>query len=161
MYAICIKCFPLCLENFPTSLNISRIYIFKNVFHWIIALVSRFFTTSATQGFPCVKVFVNAGDISKVDSIPGLGRPQSRILKPPPVFLPGKFHGQMNLTGYSHGTAESNMTEQLSTDLLLIYNIVSTLQQSDSAIHIFTYILLHIIFHYSLLIMNIVPCPVK
>ena len=87
--------------------------------------------------------------------------PQSRIWKPPPVFLPGKVHGQRNLTDYSHGTAKSNMTQQLSTYLLLIYNIVSTLQQSDSAIHICTYILLHIIFHYSLLIMNIVPCPVK
>ena len=33
-----------------------------------------------------------------------------------PVFLPGKFHGQRNLVGYSSwGRKESDMTEQLST----------------------------------------------
>ena len=33
---------------------------------------------------------------------------------PTPVFLPGKFHGQRSLTGYSPwGHKESDMTEQL------------------------------------------------
>ena len=33
-----------------------------------------------------------------------------------PVFLPGKFHGQRSLVGYSPwGRRESDMTEQLST----------------------------------------------
>ena len=33
-----------------------------------------------------------------------------------PVFLPGKFHGQRSLAGYSPwGCKELNMTEQLST----------------------------------------------
>ena len=42
----------------------------------------------------------NAGDARDVGSIPGLGRsPWSR--KPTPVFLPGKFHGQRSLAGYS------------------------------------------------------------
>ena len=31
---------------------------------------------------------------------------------PTPVFLPGEFHGQRNLVGYSpHGCKESDMTE--------------------------------------------------
>ena len=34
----------------------------------------------------------------------------------PPVFLPGEFHGQRSLTGYSPwGHKESDMTERLST----------------------------------------------
>ena len=35
--------------------------------------------------------------------------------QPIPVFLPGEFHGQRNLSGYSpQGTKESHMTEGLS-----------------------------------------------
>ena len=35
-------------------------------------------------------------------SIPGLGRfPRRREQLPTPVFLPGEFHGQRNLAGYS------------------------------------------------------------
>ena len=42
--------------------------------------------------------------------------PQSRKLEPVPIFLPGKFHGQRILVGYSSwGHKESDMTEQLST----------------------------------------------
>ena len=59
----------------------------------------------------------NAGDSRDVGSIPGLGRPPGRgnsnLLG---VFLPGKFHGQMSLVGYSPGGCkESNTTELLST----------------------------------------------
>ena len=40
-------------------------------------------------------------------SIPGLGRPT-------PVFLPGEFHGQRNLAGYSPWDCkESDMPDQL------------------------------------------------
>ena len=36
------------------------------------------------------------------------------IWKPAPVFLPGEFHGQRSLVGYSPwGGKESDMTEQL------------------------------------------------
>ena len=39
-----------------------------------------------------------------------------RKWQPTPVFLPGKFHGQRSLLGYSPwGGRESDMTEQLST----------------------------------------------
>ena len=38
-----------------------------------------------------------------------------RKWQPTPVFLPGKFHGQRSLVGYSpRGPKELNMTEQLS-----------------------------------------------
>jgi len=41
--------------------------------------------------------------------------PWSRKWKPPSVFLPGKFHGQRTLAGYSpQGFKESDMTEKLS-----------------------------------------------
>jgi len=38
----------------------------------------------------------NAGDTRYVDSIPGVGKQQLI-----PVFLPGKFHEQRSLVGYS------------------------------------------------------------
>jgi len=44
----------------------------------------------------------NAGDVREADLIPGSGRfPWSRKWQPTPVFLPGKFHGERNLVGYS------------------------------------------------------------
>ena len=59
----------------------------------------------------------NAGDTGHMGSILGSGRaPWRRKWKPTPVFLPGKFHGQRSLEGYSPwGHKESDMTEQLST----------------------------------------------
>ena len=49
-------------------------------------------------------------------SIPGFGRfPWRREWQPIPVFLPGKFHGQMSLVGYSYEVAESDTTEGLKT----------------------------------------------
>ena len=62
-----------------------------------------------------VKEFAcNAGDLG---SIPGLGRfPWRRTWQPPPVFLPGEFHGQKSLAGHSPwGQKESDITERLST----------------------------------------------
>ena len=45
---------------------------------------------------------VNGGDTRDVGSIPGLGRfPWRRKWQPTLVFLPGKFHGQRILVGYS------------------------------------------------------------
>ena len=59
----------------------------------------------------------NAGDMTVAVSIPGSGRcPWRRKWQPTPVFLPGKFHGQRSLTGYSPwGHKESDTIEQLST----------------------------------------------
>ena len=40
-------------------------------------------------------------------------------MEPTPVFLPGKFHGQRSLVGYSPwGPKESDMTEGLSMHFL-------------------------------------------
>ena len=48
----------------------------------------------------------NAGDLG---SIPGSGRsPGEENSLPTPVFLPGEFHGQRSLAGYTvHGVAKS------------------------------------------------------
>jgi len=56
----------------------------------------------------------NVGDLG---SIPGLGKsPWRRAWQPTPVFLPGEFHGQRSLAGYSPwGRKELDMTEQIST----------------------------------------------
>ena len=43
---------------------------------------------------------------------PWVGKRRKR--QPTPGFLPRKSHGQWSLVGYSHGVAESDMTEQLS-----------------------------------------------
>jgi len=46
---------------------------------------------------------------------PWIGKiPWRREWQPTTVFLPGAFHGQMTLAGYSpHGCKEADMTEQL------------------------------------------------
>ena len=42
--------------------------------------------------------------------------PSRREWQPTPVLLPGEFHGQRSLVGYSHGTAKSQIqTEWLNT----------------------------------------------
>ena len=57
------------------------------------------------------------GDARGTGSIPGLGRfPGSRKWQPAPVFVPGKFHGQRSLAGYSPwGCRDWNMAERLTT----------------------------------------------
>ena len=46
----------------------------------------------------------SAGDMRDAGSIPGSGRfPWRRKWQPIPVFLPGKFHAQRDLAGYSPG----------------------------------------------------------
>ena len=62
----------------------------------------------------------SAGNAEDPGSIPGLGRsPGEGNDKPTPVSLPGEFHGQRSLAGYSPwGHKESDMTEQL-TSLLV------------------------------------------
>ena len=54
---------------------------------------------------------VNVGDAGDMGLIPGSGRaPGKGNGNPVPVFLPGKFHGQRSLVGYSPwGCKESNM----------------------------------------------------
>jgi len=47
----------------------------------------------------------NAGDVRDTGSIPVWGRvrkiPWRRVWQPTPIFLPGEFHGQRTLVGYS------------------------------------------------------------
>ena len=62
------------------------------------------------------------------------GDPLGRRWQPTPVFLPGKFHGQRSLAGYSlWGCEESDTTEQLST-----YFVFSIFWNSQSIIIIVT-----------------------
>ena len=67
-------------------------------------LVTQFGLPSDDKESTC-----NVGDLG---SIPGLGRfPWRKEWLPTPVFLPGEFHGQRNLAGYSPwGRKELNMT---------------------------------------------------
>ena len=55
----------------------------------------------------------NAGDIRDVGLIPWIGKvPWRRAWQLTPVLLPGDFHGQRSLAGYSPwGHKVSNMTE--------------------------------------------------
>ena len=58
----------------------------------------------------------NAGDTRDIGSITGLERSWIRKWHPTPVFLPGKFHGQRGLVGYSPwGCKEPDMTEDTQT----------------------------------------------
>ena len=56
---------------------------------------------------------VETGNAGNMSSIPGLGRsPGEGNEKPTPVFLPGEFHGQRILAGYSPwGLKESDRIE--------------------------------------------------
>ena len=50
--------------------------------------------------------------------------PQSKKWQPTPVFLPGKFHGQRNLVGYSPwGHKELDMTEKLDLTFFLLVDL--------------------------------------
>ena len=63
--------------------------------------------------------------------------PWNRKWLPTPVFLPGKFHGQKSLVGYSSwGHKESDMTEQLST-ILHRNGMVSKLGSEDISMNKF------------------------
>ena len=98
----------------------------------------------------------NAGDPGSIPgSDPWVGKiPWRRKWQPIPVFLPGEFHGQRSLEGYSlWGHKESDMTEQLhfhfsedNGDLLqkvpcsylLLHSLLPTLQQAITDPHLST-----------------------
>ena len=53
----------------------------------------------------------NAGNTGDPGSIPGSGRfPWRRKWQPTPVFLPGEFHAQKNVVGYSPGSHKESGT---------------------------------------------------
>ena len=65
----------------------------------------------------------NAGDPGSVPRFPEEGN--EREWPPTPVFLPGEFHGQRSLTGYSSwGFNELDMTERLTLSLSLHFVIL-------------------------------------
>ena len=72
-----------------------------------------FLDGSEGKAFAC-----NVGDRGDTGPIPGLRRfPWRRKWQPAPAFLPGKFHGQRSLGGYSpKGLKESDMTMQGPTE---------------------------------------------
>ena len=60
----------------------------------------------------------NAGDVRDLGSIPGSGRSPGVGNDRLPVFLPGEFHGQRSLVGYSPWHyKELDMTERLTFSL--------------------------------------------
>ena len=82
-----------------------------------------------------------AGMVFKVDTNYSSWR---RKWQPTPVFLPGKFHGQRNLAGYSPwGHKESAMTEHISTN----YSSLS-LPYVYAACHILGTVAVFIIYFY-------------
>ena len=55
-------------------------------------------------------------------SIPGGEDPLEEEMAPPPVFLPGRSHGQRSLAGCSSlGCKESDMTERLNNNGLFYH----------------------------------------
>ena len=75
-----------------------------------------------TQHFIVLRGFIDGSDgkksaysVGDLGSIPGLGRsPWRRKWQSTPVFLPGEFHGQRSLAGYSPWVRkELDTTEQL------------------------------------------------
>ena len=64
----------------------------------------------------------NARDLG---SIPRSGNPWRREWQPTPIFLPGEFHGQRSLAGYSAwGCQELDTTEQLILSLFFFMIIL-------------------------------------
>ena len=55
----------------------------------------------------------NAGDLRRHGFDPWVGKiPWRKAWQPTPVFLPGEFHGQKSLVGYTlWGCKETDMTE--------------------------------------------------
>ena len=64
-------------------------------------LESSLFILGASQVVLVVKNLPASVGDTNTGSIPGLGRSPGEGRQPTPVLLPGKFHGQRNMVGYS------------------------------------------------------------
>ena len=85
---------------------------FWNCTYSIITTPSHWYLLSSTLGFPGGSDGRDCLQCRRPRFDPWVGRPT-------PAFLPGKFHGQRSLAGYSPwGCKESYMTEQLTLALL-------------------------------------------
>ena len=89
---------------------------------------------------------------------PWVGKiPWSRKWQTGPVFLPGQFHRQRSLVGYSPwGYKESDVTEPLST-WIHIYIYIHIYTYLYTYIYVGIYILFQILFHYKLLYWRQLP----
>ena len=99
----------LCLKELQTPLCLAFCFIS------LLVLTSIWLKLYVYKGFPGGSDGkASACSVTGSHSIPELGRsPGEENGKPPPVFLPGEFHGQRNLAGYSPwGHKELDMTEQ-------------------------------------------------
>ena len=93
-------------------------YINNYILYFLVCSLMRviIYTYINIWGFPGgasdKEPSANVGDIRDVGLILGLEIPWRRSQQPTPVFLPGEFHGQRSLEGYSpKGLKESDMTE--------------------------------------------------
>ena len=79
---------------------------------------------------------VNAGDQREVGLYSWVGKmPWRRKWQPTPVFLPGKFHGQRSLTGYSprgHERIGLDLVTKIANNLLLIYFVNKETEGQDT-----------------------------
>ena len=102
----------VCFYSMVTKDNIKTVCHMDSCLDTIRFIV--FVPGTLSMGFPSSSdgkaSSYNAGDTGL---IPGLGiLPCGRKCQPIPVFLPGEFHGQRNLAGYSPwGCKESDSTE--------------------------------------------------
>ena len=65
------------------------------------------------MSFPgCSDSKESACSVADPGSIPGLGRSPERKEQSTPAFLPGEFHGQRSLAGYSPGGRKASDTTE-------------------------------------------------
>ena len=100
------------------------------VFGLVIDCINKFIYAFHPGGSDGKESACSAGDPGL---IPGSGRsPGEGNGYPTPVFLPGEFHGQRSLVGYSPwGCEESDMTELLTLSLLFSF-MHSTVYTAES-----------------------------
>ena len=86
---------------------------------WMSQLVPNSQFSHLINGSGGKEAVCNAGDPG---SIPWVGKiPWRREWQPTPVFLPGEYHGQRSLVGYSPwGCKESDTTERLTLEYIML-----------------------------------------
>ena len=94
---------------------------------------------SICQGFPCGLVvknlLANTGDANDTGSSLRSGRSPGKKWQTTPVFLPGEFHGQRSLVGYSPwGCKESDRTELLRAAHIYMPSTADT-QRTGQSLH--------------------------
>ena len=87
---------------------------FFYIFHYDLSQDIEYISLCSTEGFlGSLNGTESARSVGDLGLILGSGR-SPREGKPPPVFLPGEFHGQRRLRSYSSwNQKESDMTERL------------------------------------------------